>query len=145
MESRYYPGVEADTIKLMLRCNPRPNETIVTITATPTITPIEVNVARNFASRRFLKDRCNKSRNDMTEIVENSHRITYFGQSQNVRFFAHFWLIFSRKIFPNSRRWMQRHRAPWNQRFVVVKARRVSKQKRDKPRKVTSPHTANDT
>ena len=38
-----------------LRCKPSPNETIVTITATPTMTPIEVSVARSLASRRFLK------------------------------------------------------------------------------------------
>ena len=36
---------------------------MVTITATPTITPIEVSVARNFASRRFLKASLSRSKN----------------------------------------------------------------------------------
>src|SRR5581483_5546793 len=44
-------------------CKPSPNETIVTMTATPTITPIEVSVARSLASRRFRKASLSRSRN----------------------------------------------------------------------------------
>src|SRR5690349_6782103 len=62
----------------MLRCNPRPNETIVTITATPTITPIEVSVARNFASRRFRKDSFRRSAKDIVTEQVTEVRLTHF-------------------------------------------------------------------
>src|SRR6185369_4486431 len=39
----------------MLRCRPRPKETIVTMTATPTRTPIVVSVARSLACRRLRR------------------------------------------------------------------------------------------
>src|ERR1041385_8037645 len=69
----------------MLRCNPRPNETIVTITATPTITPIEVSVARNFASRRFRKDSFRRSVKDIAIRRLTGSRLTHFLTARNRR------------------------------------------------------------
>ena len=40
----------------------KPNDTIVTITATPTMTPIVVKIARSFAWRKFRSARCRMSR-----------------------------------------------------------------------------------
>src|SRR5258705_9620466 len=58
----------------MFRCNPSPNETIVTITATPTITPIVVSMARSFAWRRFRKASLSMSRKLMIYLERGGKR-----------------------------------------------------------------------
>src|SRR6185369_12001794 len=59
----------------ILRCRPSPNDIIVTITATPTITPIVVSVARSFAWRRFRRAKCNMSKKDITTDTDRIYKI----------------------------------------------------------------------
>src|SRR5258708_1050867 len=51
----------------MLRCKPSPNETLASKTGTPTMTPIEVSVARSLASRRFLKASRSRSKKGISK------------------------------------------------------------------------------
>src|SRR5215212_10803404 len=67
----------------MLRWSPSPNDIIVTMTATPTMTPIVVNIARNFAWRRLRRAKCNMSKKDMQKTLDRIYKMFQDEQEQS--------------------------------------------------------------